>query len=195
MQRAENDFATVLAYTECCRTLVYAEAMTLLETGVGHQWNENNIYVVWRRSGLLSLRLSSELRDGSPKFGTGVILLSLSFAHAPVDKVVRVAIFSKRLPKILYFGNFVIWFIAMHLNTQIKRFLRNSATTIFEAAEDSKESQLVVIFLHKRKLHVRGDAVETPFDYERPNVFAHDKGIIHLLRPVFRWVMLEDQRL
>ncbi|BHF58214.1 hypothetical protein SprV_0100116400 [Sparganum proliferum] len=58
-----------------------------------------------------------EARDRSPEFGVGTVLPLVLFAHAPVDEVARVTIFSENPSKILGFGNLVLRFTALRLKT------------------------------------------------------------------------------
>ncbi|BHF74774.1 hypothetical protein SprV_0501786200 [Sparganum proliferum] len=78
--------------------------------------NSNPTWCKTATDGLGDVR---DVRDRSPEFGAGTIFPLFSFAHAPVDEVVRVTIFSENPSKMLRFGNLVYRFTAVRLNTPI----------------------------------------------------------------------------
>ncbi|BHF62845.1 hypothetical protein SprV_0200583100 [Sparganum proliferum] len=76
-----------------------------------------------------------DVRDRSPEFGVRAILSLVSFAHAPVDEVARVTIFSENPSKILGFGNLVFRFTAVRLNTPAIKLLAHQRATILDEGE------------------------------------------------------------
>nr|VZI50453.1 unnamed protein product [Spirometra erinaceieuropaei] len=69
------------------------------------------------------------------------------------------------------------------------------STTILAAYEDIQEGQLVVLFLLHRKLYVREDRIQMFLECQKLVPDDKDEGIINILGPALRYVMLEDQQL
>ncbi|BHF71248.1 anthranilate synthase component II, variant [Sparganum proliferum] len=69
------------------------------------------------------------------------------------------------------------------------------ATTVFAPDKDIKEGQLVIFFLHHRKLYVRLGAVGTFFKRWHLIPFYYPEGIARIPSPEFRSVVSENQQL